>query len=167
MVDPRMIEKGLEVTTPGDRAVVVVRSFDAPRRLVFDCFTRPEMVARWLLGPPGWTMPTCEIDLRVGGRIRYVWRGPQGGDMGMSGTFREIVPPEKIVHAEIFDEDWTGGETLVTTAFAEKAGRTTVTMTVLYASSAAREGALGTGMTRGMGQSFDRLDALLTALPAG
>lgn len=156
----------LEIATPSDREVVITRDFDAPRDLVFDCHTRPDLVRRWLLGPPGWTMPVCDIDLRVGGRYRYVWRGPSGEDMGMGGVFREIVRPERIVTNELFDEDWTGGETLVTTVFTEQGGRTRSTVTVLYASKQAREGALATGMADGMESSYQHLDALLAALPA-
>jgi uncharacterized protein YndB with AHSA1/START domain len=147
----------------GEREVVIVRSFDAGRDLVFDCHTRPEFVRRWLLGPPGWTMPVCDIDLRVGGRYRYVWRSPSGSDMGMGGVFREIVRPERLVTNELFDEDWTGGETTVTTVFSESDGATTSTMTILYASAAARESALATGMTEGMEMSYRNLDALLDA----
>lgn len=154
----------LDVTTPGEREIRIRRVFAAPRGLVFDAYTKPHLVSRWLLGPPGWTMPVCEIDLRVGGAFRYVWLGPDGTEMGVSGTFREIVAPARIVHTELFDEDWTGGETEVTTLFAEQGGRTTVTMSILYASSEARKGALATGMTEGMGQSYASLDALLAQL---
>lgn len=156
----------LEIATPSDREVVITRDFDAPRDLVFDCHTKPDLVRRWLLGPPGWTMPVCDIDLRVGGRYRYVWRGPNGEDMGMGGVFREIVRPERIVTNELFDEDWTGGETLVTTVFTEQGGRTRSTVTVLYASNQAREGALATGMADGMESSYQHLDELLAAMPA-
>lgn len=157
----------LEIATPSDLEVVITRDFDAPRELVFDCHVKPDLVRRWLTGPPGWTMPVCDIDLRVGGRYRYVWRGPNGEDMGMGGVFREIVRPERIVTNELFDEDWTGGETLVTTVFTEGGGRTRATLTVLYASKQAREGALATGMADGMESSFQHLDELLAALPAG
>lgn len=155
--------RAMEVSTSGDSEVVVRRVFDAPRALVFDCFTRPELVPRWLLGPPGWTMPVCEIDLRVGGAYRYVWRHPERGDMGVSGTYRELVPPERIVHTELFDEDWTGGGAMVTTVFTEAGGETTVTMTIRFTSAEAREAALATGMTRGMAQSYDRLDEVLSS----
>ena len=149
-----------EVRRPRSRDCAL---FDAPRALVFDAFTKPDLVKRWLLGPPGWSMPVCEIDLKVGGRFRYVWRNEaRGNDMGVGGAFREIVSPERIVHDELFDEDWTGGETIVTTIFTEEAGRTVVAMTVRYSSAAAREAALGTGMTRGMEQSYERLDEVLT-----
>ena len=156
----------LEIATPSDLEVVITRDFDAPRELVFDCHVKPDLVRRWLTGPPGWTMPVCDIDLRVGGRYRYVWRGPNGEDMGMGGVFREIVRPERIVTNELFDEDWTGGETLVTTVFTEGGGRTRATLTVLYASKEAREGALATGMADGMESSFQHLDALLASPPA-
>ena len=154
----------LQVSKSGDREVVIARAFDAPRKLVFDAFTKPELVKRWLLGPPGWSMPVCDIDLKVGGRFRYVWRNEaRGKDMGVGGAYRELVPPERIVHTELFDEDWTGGETLVTTMFTEEGGKTTATMTVRYASSAAREAALGTGMTRGMAESYERLAEVLAS----
>lgn len=151
----------LQIATPSDLEVVITREFDAPRELVFDCHTKPELVRRWLLGPPGWTMPVCEIDLRIGGRYRYVWRRPNGEEMGMGGVFRDIARPERIASNELFDQDWTGGETLVTTRFTERDGRTTSTMTVLYASNEAREGALATGMTEGMEAGYQRLDELL------
>jgi uncharacterized protein YndB with AHSA1/START domain len=150
----------LTVTTPSDREVEITRVFDAPRKMVFDAFTKPELVKRWLLGPAGWSMPVCEIDLKVGGRFRYEWRNQDGRSMGMGGVFRELAAPGRIVHTELFDEDWTGGETTVTTIFTEKAGKTTVAMTVLYASREARDGAMRTGMTRGMEDSYARLDEM-------
>jgi len=153
----------LTITMKSDREVEITRSFDAGRELVFDCHTKPALVRRWLTGPPGWTLPVCDIDLKVGGRYRYVWRSPEGTDMGMGGTFREIARPGRLVTTELFDEDWTGGETEVTTIFTETGGVTTVTMTVLYASREAREGALATGMAEGMEMSYRNLDALLAA----
>jgi len=85
----------LKVTAPGDREIVMTREFNAPRRMVFDAFTKPELVKQWLLGPPGWSMPVCEIDLKVGGAYRYVWRRDSDGtEMGMGGVYREIVPQE-------------------------------------------------------------------------
>jgi uncharacterized protein YndB with AHSA1/START domain len=151
------------VSTASDTEVVVNRSFAAPRALVWDCHTKPELVKQWLLGPPNWTMPLCEIDLRVGGRYRYEWRHESGERMGLSGIYREIAVPSRIVANESFDQDWTGGETLVTSAFAESHGRTTLTMTVRYSSKDARDAALKTGMTDGMEQSYTKLDAFLAA----
>lgn len=156
----------LEVTTPSDREVVIKRDFDAPVGLVFDCHTKPDLVRRWLLGPPGWTMPVCDIDLKVGGRYRYVWRGPAGEEMGMGGIYREIAPPGLIVVNEIFDEDWTGGETTVTTRFEEAGGVTRSTVTVLYSSKEARDAAKRSGMADGMEAGYQRLDELLVATPA-
>lgn len=150
----------LTMTTVGDTDLLFTRDFDAPRTLVWEALTRPELIQRWLLGPDGWTMPVCDVDLRPGGRFRYVWR-KGNRDMGMSGTFREKVPPERIVHTEIFDEDWTGGETVVTTTLTEATGRTTMSMTVRYGSAAAREGALKTGMADGMAATYDRLEAMI------
>jgi uncharacterized protein YndB with AHSA1/START domain len=153
----------IKVTTPTDREVVVTRVFAAPRGMVFDAHTKPELVRRWLLGPPGWTMPVCEIDLRVGGKYRYEWEhGGSGQRMGVAGTFTEIVRPSRLVITQLFDEDWTGGETLVTTDLVEAKGKTTLTTTVRYSSRAARDAALKTGMTTGMDAGYERLDQLLT-----
>ena len=138
-------------------------AFNAPRALVFDAWTKPELVSRWLLGPPGWTMPVCDIDLRVGGRYRYVWRGPDGEELAVGGSFRLIERPARIDTTELFDEDWTGGETTVITRFTEQGGRTTATLTVLYSSKEAREGALATGMAEGMEAGYQRLDELFAA----
>ncbi|MEQ1856391.1 MAG: SRPBCC family protein [Longimicrobiales bacterium] len=151
----------VSVTTPSDREIRIEREFKAPRTKVFDALTRPELVRQWLLGPPGWTMPFCEIDLRPGGSLRYVWRHPDKGDMGMRGTFQEVVPSERLVHTEVFDVDWTGGETVVTTSLREHAGRTTLTLDVLYASRDARDGALRSGMETGLEAGYELLEKLL------
>jgi uncharacterized protein YndB with AHSA1/START domain len=151
----------LTVDTPDDLKIVITRAFDAPRDLVFNCVTTPDLVKRWMTGPPGWTMPVCEIDLRVGGKYRYVWRNTEGQDMGMGGIYRKIAAPERIVSNELFDEDWTGGETVATMTLAERDGRTTLTTTVVYSSTAARDSALRSGMTEGMEMGYAKLDALL------
>lgn len=156
--------EALEFITPNERDVRVTRVFDAPKRQVFAALTKPEFVRRWLLGPPGWTMPVCEIDLRVGGKFRYVWRHDRdGSQFGMGGEYREIAPPDRLVHTELFDEDWTGGETLVTTVLEERNGRTSIATTVRYSSQRARDGALKTGMIQGWAQSYDRLAELLAS----
>jgi uncharacterized protein YndB with AHSA1/START domain len=154
----------LTVTLPSDREILITRVVHAPRHLVFDCYTKPELVRRWLLGPPGWTMPVCDIDLRVGGRFRYVWEHADGRRMGMGGIYREIEVPHRIVHAELFDDDWTGGEALSTLVLTEEHGRTTSANTVRYTSKEARDGALKTGMTDGMEAGYARLDALTEEL---
>jgi uncharacterized protein YndB with AHSA1/START domain len=160
MNDPRP----LQITTPSDREVAMTRTFDAPRRLVFDAFTKPELIKRWLGVRAGWTMPVCEVDLRVGGKYRYVWRGPKGNDMGMGGVFREIVAPERIVATEKFDESWYAGEAVDTTVFVEKGGRTTVTMMVRYESKEARDGVLATPMATGVAESYDKLAEYLASV---
>jgi uncharacterized protein YndB with AHSA1/START domain len=154
----------LEITTPSDREIAMTRTFDAPRRLVFDAFTKPELIRRWLGVRAGWTMPVCEVDLRVGGKYRYVWRGPKGNDMGMGGVFREIVAPERIVATEKFDDSWYAGEAVDTTVFVEKGGRTTVTMTVRYESKEARDGVLAGPMATGVGESYDKLAEYLASV---
>jgi uncharacterized protein YndB with AHSA1/START domain len=153
----------MNVSTPSDRELRFTRAFKAPRALVYETFTKPELLARWMIGPDGWSMSVCEVDLRPGGRFRYVWTKPGGREMGMGGTFVEVTPPSRIVHVEVFDQDWTGGETRVTTELTEADGVTTMTMTVAYSSMAARDGALSSGMTTGMEMSYARLDDLLGA----
>ena len=97
MNDPR----ALRIGACGDREIEVIRAFDAPKNLVYDACTKPELVRRWLLGPPGWTMPVCNIDLRVGGAFRFVWRNQADGrEMGMGGVYREIVTNERTVNTE-------------------------------------------------------------------
>jgi uncharacterized protein YndB with AHSA1/START domain len=151
-----------KVSMPSDREIQVTREFDAPRRLVFDAFTKPQLVRRWLLGPPGWTMPLCEIDLRVGGAYRYVWRSEKdGAHMAMGGVFREVVPIERIVATEKFDDAWYPGEALDTTVFVETRGVTRATITVLYESTEARDTARRSGMEYGMAAGYDRLETLL------
>lgn len=150
----------LTIATPTDTELVVTRSFDAPRELVFDAWTRTEHVPSWLLGPDGWSMPVCEIDLRPGGAWRYVWRNDADGhEFGMHGVFREVVRPERIVHTEIFED----AETLNTVVFDDEDDRTTVTMTVVYPSKEIRDAALATGMTDGMERSFERLEERFAA----
>jgi len=151
----------LKVTTPSDREIAMTRIFDAPRHLVFGALTTPELVKQWLLGPPGWTMPVCEMELRVGGAYRFLWRGADGAEMGTRGVFREIVPPERFVATEQFDKPWYPGESLVTYLLIEQGGKTTLTLTVLYASREARDGVLKSGMERGVAMSYDRLADLL------
>src|SRR5262245_47174521 len=96
----------LKLTTPSDREIVMTREFQAPRHLVFDALTKPELLKQWFGVFGGWSLAVCEVDLRVGGSYRYQWRGPEGVVMGMRGTFREVVPPERLVATEKFDESW-------------------------------------------------------------
>lgn len=152
----------LTLSTPTDREIAMTRVFDAPRHLVFEAMTRPELIKRWLLGPDGWTMPVCEIDLRVGGAYRYVWERGETR-MGMGGVFREIAAPERIVQTEVFDDAWYPGEAVNTTVLTEENGRTTLTLTVLYQSKEARDGVLASPMEDGVAASYDRLAELLAS----
>ena len=154
----------LKLTTRGDREIVMTRIFDAPCSLVFEAFSKPELVRQWLLGPPGWSMPVCEIDFRVGGRYRYVWRHANGQEMGMGGVHREIVVPERIVATEKFDESWYPGEAVGTIVLVEQGGKTALTQTVLYESSEAREAVLKSPMEQGVTAGYDRLAELLATL---
>lgn len=146
----------------GDREILVVRTFNAPRDLVFEAFTKPELVQRWMLGTDGWTMPVCRIDFRPGGKGRYEWQSPDAKhSMALSTEFIEIVRPERIVHRESFDGTPTPVEATVTSTFAETAGRTTLTMVIRYDSADVRGFMLKSGMADGMSLSFDRLEGLV------
>ena len=155
-------EGNLKVTARGDREIVMTRAFDAPRTMVFDAFTKPELVKRWMLGPGGWSMPVCEIDLRVGGAYRYVWRNDSNGsEMGLGGVYREIVVPERVIATEKFDQAWYQGEAVGTLVLIEQGGKTTVTQTMLYESPETRRTVLKSGMEKGVNVSYDRLAELL------
>jgi uncharacterized protein YndB with AHSA1/START domain len=148
----------LQVTTPTDREIAMTRVFDAPRSMVFEAFTKPELLKRWF-GPRGWWLAVCEVDLKVGGTWRYVVRGPDGTEMGMRGVYREIVPPERLVFTETFDD--YPGESLVTTVLVEDHGKTTMQATLLYASREIRDLMIKSGMEHGAAESYDRLAELL------
>jgi uncharacterized protein YndB with AHSA1/START domain len=156
-----------QVTLPSEREVKVVRSFRAPRALVYRAYTEPELARRWMLGPPGWSMPVCEMDVRVGGRYRWRWRNDQdGSEFGFAGTFREVQPSTRLVHTEAYDPGTVGGgypgnDAIVTITFAEEAGLTTVVSLIDFGSKETRDAAMATGMTDGMEQSYQLLDGLL------
>ncbi len=140
----------------------MTRVFDAPRRLVWEAWTNPEHVPHWMLGPEGWTMPVCEIDLRPGGKWHFVWRRTDGTEMEMHGVYKEITPPEQLVYTEAWGGDWP--EVLNTLVLVEKDGKTTMTCTILSPSKEARDRGLETGMEDGADISFDRLDAYLKTM---
>ncbi len=161
------IEKA-QVTLPSDREVNVVRSFKAPRALVYRAFTEPPLVQRWMLGPPGWSMPVCDMDVRPGGKYLWRWRSDKNGqEFGFHGTYREVQPASRLVHTEAYDpgtvvaDSYPENEALVTVTFAEDAGVTTVTTLVDFGSKEARDGAVKTGMTDGMEMSYQLLDKLI------
>jgi len=163
MKDTVQNTESFQVTTPSDREIAMTRVFDAPRRLVFDAWTKPELLRRWLGVRAGWTMVVCEVDLKVGGAYRYVWRGP-AGDMGMGGVFREVVRPERIVSTEVFDDPWYAGEAVDTLVMVETGGKTTVTTTVRYVSQQVRDAVLASGMSRGVAESYDVLAEVLNSI---
>lgn len=157
-----------ELSLPSDREIRVTRDFQAPRSLLFDAFTKPELVRRWLLGPDGWTMPVCEIDLRVGGAYRYVWHNDaKAMQMGVEGVFREIAAPERLVASERFAEAWYPGEALNTSVFVQKGALTNATITMLYVSKEARDTAKRSGMEQGLAAGYNRLEQLLPGLLLG
>jgi uncharacterized protein YndB with AHSA1/START domain len=151
---------GLQVTTPTDTEIVLVRTFDAPPDLVFDAWTKPELLTRWY-GARGWNLVVCEVDLRVGGAWRFVSRGPDGAAMGQRGVYREIARPGRLVYTEVFDDQSYPGDSLISHAFSERDGRTTVTSTVRYSSREARDVVLRYPMARGVAEAYHRLADLL------
>lgn len=157
--------KTLNVTAPTEREIVMTRVFDAPRSLVFETLIKPELLRRWVLGPDGWSMRVCEIDLRVGGSYRYIWRRDRDGtEMGMSGVYREIVVPERLVTTEKFDEPWYPGEAIGTIVLIEQGGKTTLTQTLLYESREVRDAVLKSPMEQGVTMSYNRLASLLASM---
>ncbi len=149
-------------TMPSEREVVATREFEAPRQVVWEAHTDCEHLPQWMLGPEGWTMPVCEMDFRPGGRWHYLWRQADGSEMEMHGEFREISPPERIVHTELWGEEWP--ETVNTTVLTEHEGKTIVTVTARYASQEVRDKALAMGMLEGWSASYDLLDEYLPTL---
>jgi uncharacterized protein YndB with AHSA1/START domain len=155
-----------QVSLPSDHEVMVTRDFNARRELVYEAYTNPKLVQRWLLGPPGWTMPVCEMDVRAGGKYRWRWRSDEDGkEFGFHGEFQEVSPPEKIVQIEYYDPGDVGGDmgdgALITVTFTEKNGVTTMTSRMDFKTKAARDSAMSTGMTDGMEQSYQLLDRVL------
>jgi uncharacterized protein YndB with AHSA1/START domain len=152
-----------KVTTPSDHEIRMTRLFNAPRHLVFEAMTKPEHVTQWWgrLGE-GYSVPVCEIDLRVGGRWRFVNRHPRG-EAAFNGEYREVTPPSRLVFTEIFEE-FPDTVSVVTTEFVDEGGKTRMSATVRYPSSAVRDMVLATGMSTGAGISYDRLEDLVASL---
>jgi uncharacterized protein YndB with AHSA1/START domain len=149
-------------TTPSDQEIVATRVVNAPRRLVFEAHTNPAHLPHWMLGPDGWSMPVCEIDLRPGGAWHFVWRNSDGAEMAMQGVYQEVVPPERLVCTESWGGDWP--ETLNTLVLSEENGKTTITQRVRYPSKEARDAAIKTGMQKGMSASYERLAEYLQTM---
>jgi uncharacterized protein YndB with AHSA1/START domain len=153
----------LKVTAAGDREIVITRDFDAPRTLVWDTMSKPDLLKRWLFGPPGWELTVCEDEQRVGGKFRWEWSGSDGAGMTMTGVYREIVPPERCVRTETFASGCFPpmGEQVATLVLTEQGEKTNLTLTVVYPSKEARDGAIAGGMEHGMASGYDRLDEIL------
>jgi len=157
----------LEVTTPSDVEIVMTRTFNAPRHLVWNAMTKPELIRRWLYAPEGWTMTVCEGDAKVGGTFHWAWNGPDGKlGLTISGVNREVVPPAKMVHTETMalGDGVPLGELLATVVLTEREGKTHLRMTLLFPSKEARDGALASGMERGVRAGYEQLDEILAAM---
>lgn len=146
-------------STPNDTDFRYERLFDAPVAMIFDAYTKPEHISKWLLGPEGWTMPVCEMDLRPGGAWRWGWAKAGGESMEMTGKILEIVPPRRLVMTERWGPEWP--ETTNDITFTAVGAQTLVTCVTHWKDKRSRDAALGTGMTKGMDVSFARLDNLL------
>lgn len=156
-----------EVTTPSECEVRVERTFNAPRQLVWNAHTKPALVQKWQLGPPGWDMPVCDMDVRVGGAYKWRWKSQQDGkQFGFHGTFIEVNEPSKLVHEEYYDPGDIGGTMpvsepcIVTLELSEQGGVTKLVCTMKFASKEMRDGAVSTGMTEGMEMGYERLDEM-------
>ena len=158
-----MAEMELSIEPSGELEIVMTRRFRAPKALVFACWTDPRHLQRWLLGPPGNTMPVCEVDLRVGGSFRCVWRSAGGWEMSMTGIYQEISPPDRLVHIERFDEPWYPGECVITMKLEEEDGVTTMRSTLRYQTREARDMVLNSPMREGVAASYDRLEELMSS----
>jgi uncharacterized protein YndB with AHSA1/START domain len=167
MAVPRVANSDtFKATTPSDREIVLTRLFDAPRDLVFDAMTRPEHVRRWWgLLDERYSVTVCDIDLRVGGAWRFVGRGPMG-EYGFHGVYREVARPNRLVFTEIYDP-FPDAESVVTSVFTEEGGKTRLTATCVYPTRDVRDTVLQSGMARGAGISYDRLDDLVRQLRQG
>jgi uncharacterized protein YndB with AHSA1/START domain len=158
-----------QVSLPSDSEVKVTRSFKAPRALVYRAYTEPALVRRWMLGPPGWSMPVCEMDVREGGNYRWRWRNNEDkSEFGFAGVFREVEPEARIVHTQVYDPGthgvgMGGGEASATMTFTEANGITTVTTVIDFGSKASRDASMATGMTSGMEQSYQLLEQVLAS----
>jgi uncharacterized protein YndB with AHSA1/START domain len=146
-------------STPNDHELVVARTFDAPRSVVWAAFTDPKHLPQWHTGPAGFTMPVCEIDLRPGGSWHYVWRNPQGREFGATGTYREVDPPQRMVQVT---KSPNGEEQTNTTTFTEENGRTTVTVSMRFASKETRDQGMPYAKM-GLEGSYALLDAYLAS----
>ncbi len=154
----------MTMSVPSDREIVLQRSFDAPRSLVFEAFTRPEHLRQWW-GLRGSTLTVCDVDLRPGGGWRFVTRGATGHENPFCGEYREITPPERLVFTLVYDVPGAREHPgLVTDVFSEDGEGTSLVETMLFPSLEARDGLLQSDMKTGAAETFDRLAELLAKL---
>jgi uncharacterized protein YndB with AHSA1/START domain len=154
------------VTLPTDEQIRITREFDAPKDLVYKAFTTPELVKRWWSAKRG-EVTTCEIDLRVGGKWRYVMVTDDGLEVGFHGEYREIVPNERIVSTEIYEgmpEDAPEEEAVNTATFTEVDGRTTLTILVQHTNKEFRDAHINSGMEDGLQDAMDLLEQVAVSL---
>lgn len=162
--------KPAEVSTPSEREVLVKRSFAAPVQLVWQAYTDPALLRRWLTAMPGWSMPVCEMTTQAGGKYRWRWRNDESGqEFGFSGEILEVALHSKLMHTQFYDPgDCDFGSmgvepSIITVTFRESSGITHVTTSIKYASQADRDAALSTGMADGMELSYQALDGVLAS----
>lgn len=156
--------KELQIATPTDTTIVLTRSFDAPRRLVWEAMFTPDKMRRWMLPPPGYTITSCECDPRVGGALELAWKTDEADPaMTLRGVFTEVVLHERIVHTELMalGSGQTIGSLVEKHEFSEEGGITTMRITQTYAAKEARDGAIASGMDQGMEACYQQLEALL------
>jgi uncharacterized protein YndB with AHSA1/START domain len=166
MTMPTTRNKSLQISTPSDEEIRITRSFDAPRMLVWDAYTRPELLKRWLGAMPGWSWAVCEMDVREGGRYRWAWRGPDGAELALGGEYLEVVPGERLVSTERYDQQWYEGDAVGTVEFTESQGRTVLVTTLRYASKQVRDAVIQSPATSGMESGYLVLDELLASIAA-
>jgi uncharacterized protein YndB with AHSA1/START domain len=162
-----MSPQGLQVSTPTDTTIVLTRTFNAARRLVWAAMLTPEKMRRWMLPPPGWTTTVCECEPCVGGALRLVWKSEEADPaMTLYGVFTEAVPHERIVHTEmmVLGAGQPIGSLVEAHEFREQGGLTLLRITQTYSSREARDGALASGMDQGMEACYAKLDAVLAQL---
>jgi uncharacterized protein YndB with AHSA1/START domain len=158
------VTKTLKITTPSDLELAMTREFDAARHLVFDAMTKPEYLRRWLSSAE-YPLTVCEVDLRVGGAYRFVFRSQSGGEHTLQGTYTEIVRPDRIVFMErMIMPGFTSDEYRVTSTFSESGGRTTLTTTIRHNTKEARDGHLNSGIERGVEPAYDRIAELVATM---
>ena len=158
-----MSTAAVKITTPTECEILITRTFNAPRELVWQTLSDPELLKKWLFGPPGWTMTVCEEDQRPGGTFRWAWSGPDEAEMVMSGVYREISPPERVVRTEKFEFGCApqAGEQVATLVLTEQNDKTLLTLSIIYPSKEARDGALASGMDKGLEAGYARLETIL------